>query len=364
MKADTEPPSKGKAPSRYRKVEVRTWGDEKFRRLSALPPSGKGLWLYLITGPHTGPIPGLFRASRAAMAEELGWTTEQFGERFAELFREGMATADFEARVMWIPQAIKHNRPDNPNVVKSWAAEFDLIPESALKVEAWNALRASVYALGEQFGKAFDDSLPNPSFNGSTNGSANGFGNGRPNQEQQQQQQPKEQAPLAPVSSADADSSSATPTTDPPTEDLESGQPQLPSIPPSQRVKAKKPRATPTIPCPYAAIYGAYHELLPDLPRVRLMDNDRRHAAMRKVWGWVLSSKKTDGTPRASNADEGIQWFREFFERASHNDFLMGRTKRPESHANWFCDFDFLLTDRGIKHVIERTDPHPRGHAA
>lgn len=27
--------------SRYRKVEVRTWGDEKFRALSAIPPSGQ-----------------------------------------------------------------------------------------------------------------------------------------------------------------------------------------------------------------------------------------------------------------------------------------------------------------------------------
>ncbi|MCE4343948.1 hypothetical protein ABQW67_19700 [Xanthomonas hortorum] len=64
--------------SRYRKVEVRTWGDEKFRALSPMPPSGQGLWLYLITGPHTGPIPGLFRAGRAAMAEELEWEMEAF----------------------------------------------------------------------------------------------------------------------------------------------------------------------------------------------------------------------------------------------------------------------------------------------
>ena len=45
------------AENRYRKIEVRMWGDEKFRMLSPLPPSGQSLWLFLLTGPHTGPIP-------------------------------------------------------------------------------------------------------------------------------------------------------------------------------------------------------------------------------------------------------------------------------------------------------------------
>ncbi|KAK6697217.1 hypothetical protein SNK04_014305 [Fusarium graminearum] len=60
---------------RYRKVEVKMWGDE-IPPPHPMPPCGQGLWLYLITGPHTGPIPGLFRAGRAALAEELGWGME------------------------------------------------------------------------------------------------------------------------------------------------------------------------------------------------------------------------------------------------------------------------------------------------
>ena len=67
---ETETTKAPRTTSRYRKVEVRTWGDEKFRGLSAMPACGQGLWLYLITGPHTGPIPGLFRAGRAGMARK------------------------------------------------------------------------------------------------------------------------------------------------------------------------------------------------------------------------------------------------------------------------------------------------------
>lgn len=116
---------------------------------------------------------------------------------------------------------------------------------------------------------------------------------------------------------------------------------------------AAGPRAA-SVPCPYEAIVAAYHDILPSLPRVKLMPV-KRQAAMRKLWGWVLSSRKSDGARRATNADEALQWLRGYFEHAQHNDFLMGRTSRPTEHAGWQCDLDFLLTDKGMKQVIEKT---------
>lgn len=113
-------------------------------------------------------------------------------------------------------------------------------------------------------------------------------------------------------------------------------------------------KATPTIPCPYAEIVDRYHARLPELPRAKLMPASRQKA-MRKVWGWVLSSTKSDGTRRATTAEEALRWLDGYFVRASQNDFLMGRTPRSAEHANWRCDLDFLLTDRGMKHVIEGT---------
>lgn len=107
-------------------------------------------------------------------------------------------------------------------------------------------------------------------------------------------------------------------------------------------------------PCPVDAIVGLYHEQLPDLPRVRLL-NDKRKRALRKVWRWVLTSKKSDGMPRATTAEEACAWLRGYFHRATKNDFLMGRGQRSAEHAGWQCDLDFLLTDNGMKHVIEKT---------
>jgi hypothetical protein len=106
--------------------------------------------------------------------------------------------------------------------------------------------------------------------------------------------------------------------------------------------------------CQTQAVIDLYHEILPNLPKVRLHTKDRVKA-IRKTWEWVLTSKKSDNTARATNAEEALAWFRDYFERATHNDFLMGRTHRSGEHADWKCDIDFLLTDRGMKQVIEKT---------
>lgn len=90
------------------------------------------------------------------------------------------------------------------------------------------------------------------------------------------------------------------------------------------------------------------------LPRATLRV-ESRNKAIRKFWVWVLTSKKSDNTPRATNAGEAITWIREYFARAAENEFLTGVTPRGEKHGNWSADIDFLLTERGMKHVIEKT---------
>ena len=105
---------------------------------------------------------------------------------------------------------------------------------------------------------------------------------------------------------------------------------------------------------PIDQVLSAYHEILPDLPQARIMD-DRRRKAIASFWRWVLTSKKTDGTPRAACADEAVEWTRAYFARASENDFLMGRGTRSAGHENWRCDLEFLLSEKGRRHVIEKT---------
>ncbi len=170
--------------SRHRKVDVRVWGDDKFRGMTAPAPCGRYLWLYLMTGPHTTSIPGLFVAGEAALAEALGWPLKGFREAFREASERGMAEADWNARLVWLPNAIRYNFPENPNVVKSWRAYWDEIPECHLKVKAYGVLRQQL-ASKETFLKAFLETIAECA----GMPLAKPLGTPLPNQEQEQEQE-------------------------------------------------------------------------------------------------------------------------------------------------------------------------------
>jgi len=106
--------------------------------------------------------------------------------------------------------------------------------------------------------------------------------------------------------------------------------------------------------CPTQSVVDMYHAALPEMPAIRLM-NDQRRKAISSFWKFVLTSKRTDGTPRAETEDHALTWIRDYFERARDNDFLMGRGQKVSGHEGWQCDLDFLLTEKGKKFVIEKT---------
>lgn len=169
----------------YRKVEVRMWGDAKVMALSKPQPCGQVLWYHLLTGEQTDIIPGLFKIGEAAFAEQLGWPVEGFRKAFEEVSSKDMAKADWKARVIFVPNAIDHNAPASPNVVIGWEDAWDRIPECALKLQAWQTLKAFLGGMHEGFGKAFEKACPKPS--------------GIQEQEQKQDQKQEAAAPRAPA---------------------------------------------------------------------------------------------------------------------------------------------------------------------
>ena len=172
----------------FRKVLVALWGDEKFRALSRLAPSGQALYLFASTGPFTSSLPGLLNAGRAAMAEALDWQPEQFTAAFDELEQLGMARADFTARLVWLPDALRVNLPQSPNVVRSWASAIRMLPACTLKAEALAAMRSVlVEETGEAsaFVEAWDKACGNPSAKPFVKASPKPIGN----QEQEKEQE-------------------------------------------------------------------------------------------------------------------------------------------------------------------------------
>lgn len=145
---------------RYRKISVRIWGDERFRRLSKPKPNAQTLWLYMLTGPHTSQIPGLFISGEASLAEALDWPVQSFRRCFDELTEQGMALADWPNRLVWLPKAVRHNAPENPNVVKSWRNAMDELPECNLKFVAGAVLKEFIEGLGKGFAEGLGKGWP------------------------------------------------------------------------------------------------------------------------------------------------------------------------------------------------------------
>jgi len=113
-------------------------------------------------------------------------------------------------------------------------------------------------------------------------------------------------------------------------------------------------KADPVPSIPAQTVVEIFHEVLPELPQVKLL-TDKRKKSIGSFCRWVLTSKKSNGERRAQTGDEAVNWIRSYFERARDNDFLMGRGARSSGHEGWRCDIDFLLSEKGKLQVIEKT---------
>jgi hypothetical protein len=155
--------------SRYSNVSRRVWNDDGFRALSAPAPNAQTLWFRLLTGPELTNVPGLIPCWEAGLAQALRWSLEGFREAFREVSAQGMAEADWEAGLVWVPKAILHNRPASPNVIISWLPTWDLAPECELKLKAYQELKAFTDGLSEGFRKAFRKACRSPSLKAMAN---------------------------------------------------------------------------------------------------------------------------------------------------------------------------------------------------
>jgi hypothetical protein len=137
--------------ARYAKVDRRIWNDARFRSLSE---RGKLVFLFVLTHP-TLTMLGAMRASEAGLAAELEMAPEGFREAFTEALSKGLAKHDARASFLWLPNFLKYNKPESPNVVKAWPDAFDLIPECELKCQLFEQLKAFAEGLTSGFREAF-----------------------------------------------------------------------------------------------------------------------------------------------------------------------------------------------------------------
>lgn len=158
--------------AKYRKVSVQMWNDKKFRELS---DDGKLVFIFVLTHPHMSAIGGM-RGTAEGLAAELKWSPKRLSEAFREATERDMVRYDEEACLMILPNFIKHNRPESPNVVVSWQKAFEEMPESYLKFELFQCIERQSAAFPDAFAKAFGSLRE-------------AFAKIMPNQEQEQEQE-------------------------------------------------------------------------------------------------------------------------------------------------------------------------------
>jgi hypothetical protein len=116
---------------RYRKIDPRIWNDAKFISLSSI---AQLVFMFVLTHPQMTGI-GAFRASPEGMAAELNLDAKGFGEPFRELLDKGLVKYDERASLVFAPNFLKYNEPENPNVVQGWIKTLEYLPECPLLVD-------------------------------------------------------------------------------------------------------------------------------------------------------------------------------------------------------------------------------------
>ncbi|WP_289174096.1 hypothetical protein [uncultured Parasutterella sp.] len=221
----------------YRKIDCRISNDKKFRELSV---EGKLAWYTILSRRDLGPI-GAFKASFESLASEQRGNkylhemvdetvTQTVSEGFSKIFtkalhellEKGFIKYDSESFLVYVPNFLKYNFPENPNVVKSWNSTIDALPECELtnfvfarsaeiifNSQKDNLIKVLPKEFVEAYKKQYAEGFNKPFLNGSLNGISNQ--KQKHKQEQEQKNNEDASSKIAETSLTESDKSLSSP---------------------------------------------------------------------------------------------------------------------------------------------------------
>ncbi|CAK0038146.1 Replication protein 15 [Burkholderia pseudomallei] len=102
--------------------------------------------------------------------------------------------------------------------------------------------------------------------------------------------------------------------------------------------------------CPIARIVKAYHDLMPDNPRVKVL-NDKRKRAIAARW---REASKLDCKPFGySTVEAGLNAWRAFFTVCAQSEFLTGKAQPKPGKPPFIADIDFLMSPEAFAKCLE-----------
>ena len=126
--------------AKFRKIYTTIWNDEKFSNLS---DEAQLIFLFLLTHPNTTWL-GFLRTNIAAIAGEKEWDYEKTVSAFDELAKVKMVLVDCRKPLIFLPNWLKYNPPQNPNMAKSYYDCLYQIPECDLKQKLLETCRENL----------------------------------------------------------------------------------------------------------------------------------------------------------------------------------------------------------------------------
>lgn len=102
--------------------------------------------------------------------------------------------------------------------------------------------------------------------------------------------------------------------------------------------------------CPVGTLINLYHECMPNNPRVKVPNEDRKKK-IRQRW---REAAALDFAPFGyKTRDEGLKAWRHFFATCAESEFLTGRAPSQSGKQPFIADIDFLFSPSGFAKTLE-----------
>lgn len=98
--------------------------------------------------------------------------------------------------------------------------------------------------------------------------------------------------------------------------------------------------------CPHQKIIELFGNHLPTMPYPRVWEGQRQQNLAAR-WRWVLTAKKPDGAPYATDTESALSFFDRFFGYVAKSDFLTGRDGKWQG-----CDLGWLVKAENFAKVV------------
>lgn len=102
--------------------------------------------------------------------------------------------------------------------------------------------------------------------------------------------------------------------------------------------------------CPYERLVDAYHQCMPDNPRVRKLTDARRRQLRAR---WNECHEPIGKSFGYATVDEGVEKWRQFFQVCALSEFLTGRTTPQPGRAPFVADLEWLTASANFIRILE-----------